>query len=85
MDDADNLIFDDTESEYGASTIANMGEAEGEKLGYSIWLKEESVSEMKARWITKILDIQQIQQEQPSNKKLVNVIKVGFVFGRAVL
>ena len=50
---------DDGMSEAGASTIANMDEAAGAKLGFVLWDASESAQDMFRRWTVQILDGQE--------------------------
>ena len=52
-------LCDDGMSEAGASTIANMDEAAGAKLGFVLWGASESAQDMFRRWTVQILDGQE--------------------------
>ena len=48
----------DVSSDCGASACADFSESDGEKMGFTLWFKDETVKEMLARWLA-ILDLTQ--------------------------
>lgn len=59
IDNAD-AMFDDGASDYGSTAIANYSEADAEHVGLQLWNKDETAADMKKRWVTQILDVNNV-------------------------
>ena len=50
---------DDSASDCGASTVAGFSEADCEKMGMTLWYKEETAEECLKRWL-QLLDVAEV-------------------------